>query len=121
MEEEYSNVFPRSIDKPRLIGIFEMDEFFLSFGFMTAVLVISLATPSVNSLVVMITALVLGLGSGVMYKKFKENRPNGYSLQKLYRSGIFSPNDDKKGQLKYKYLRKITRVVPYGFTRIFYN
>jgi len=121
MEEDYSNVFPRSIDKPRLIGIFEMDEFFLSFGTMTTVLVVSLATPSINSLVIMITAIVLGLSSGILYKKFKENRPNGYSLQKLYRSGLFSPNDDKKGKLKYKYLRRLKQVVPFGFTRVFYN
>jgi len=121
MEEDYNNVFPRFIDKPRLIGIFEMDEFFLSFGIMTATIVVSFAFPAVDSLIVMIIALSLGLGFAVMYKKFKENRPNGYTMQKLYRLGIFSPTDDKKGVLKYKYLKKLGRVIPYGFTRVFFN
>jgi len=121
MEENYNNIFPRFIDKPRLIGIFEMDEFFLSFGLMAFTLLASLATPSIDSLVVMLASLTIGLLSGVGYKKFKENRPSGYTIQKLYRSGIFSPHDDKKGMLKYKYLSRITKVVPYGFVRVFYN
>jgi len=120
MENEI-NVFPRFIDRPRLIGIFEMDEFFIVFGLIAATLVVSLVMPSIDSLYVMIGALTLGLSAGMGYKKFKEGRPTGYTMQKLYRSGLFSPNDDKKGLLLYSYLRKIGRVIPYGFTRVFYN
>ena len=115
------NVFPRFIDKPRLIGIFEMDEFFISFGLMAGTLLLSLAVPSIDSLVVMIAAITIGLTVGTLYKKFKANRPNGYTIQRLYRSGVFSPTDDKKGLIKYSYLRRIGRTIPYGFTRVFIN
>ena len=119
--EENINMFPRYIDKPRLIGIFEMDEFFLAFFLMAAILAISLAFPSIKSLYVMVTAIASGIGSATIYKKFKNNRPDGFTMQKAYRAGLFSPRDDKKALLKYKYLRKLDRVIPYGFTKIFYN
>ena len=120
MEHE-ENVFPRYIDKPRLIGIFEIDEFFLAFGLMSAILAISLVFPNIESLYVMITAIITGVGSAVLYKKFKRGRPDGFTMQTFYRRGIFSPNDDKKGKLFHSYLSKIGRVIPYGFTRVFYS
>ena len=115
------NMFPRYIDKPRLIGIFEMDEFFLAFFLMAAILAISLAFPNIKSLYVMVTAIAAGIGSATIYKKFKNNRPDGFTMQRAYRSGIFSPTDDKKALLKYKYLRRLKRMIPYGFTKVFYN
>lgn len=113
--------FPRFIDKPRLIGIFEMDEFFLAFSLMTAILATSLLLPSLNSMYVMLASIIVGLGSATGYKKFKNNRTDGYTLQKLYRAGLFSPTDNKKALLKYKYLRRGLRMIPYGFTKVFYN
>jgi len=120
MQKEENN-FPRYIDKPRLIGIFEIDEFFLAFGLMAAILASSLALPQLDSMYVMLIAISTGIGSAVGYKKFKKGRPDGYTMQKFYRKGLFSPYDDKKGQLIHKHLSKIGRVIPYGFTRVFYN
>lgn len=119
--ENGSNFFPRYIDKPRLIGIFEMDEFFLAFGIMATILASSLAFPNVESLYVMLTAIASGITSATFYKKFKANRPDGYTMQVFYRKGIFSPYDDKKGQIMHKHLKKMGRAIPYGFTRVFYN
>lgn len=113
--------FPRFIDKPRLIGIFEIDEFFLAFGLMVVIVASSLLFPSIDSLYIMIAAIGSGFLSATAYRKFKNNRSDGYTLQKLYRSGIFSPTDNKKALLKYKYLRGGLRMVPYGFTKVFYN
>lgn len=113
--------FPRFIDRPRLIGIFEIDEFFLAFFLMTAVLAASLLMPSVGSLTVMFSAIILGVGAAVIYSKFKKNRPDGFTLQKLYRSGIYSPGDDKKALITKPYLRKMGNVVPYGFTKELIN
>jgi type IV conjugative transfer system protein TraL len=109
--------FPRFIDRPRLIGIFEIDEFFLAFFLMTAILALSLALPNLGSLTVMVSAIVTGVGSAVAYSKFKKGRPDGFTIQKLYRAGFYSPGDDKKALILNPYLRKMGNVIPYGFTK----
>ena len=120
-KEDFQYFFPRYIDRPRLIGIFEFDEFILSFITMTAILTLSLALPQLSSLQVMIIAIASGGGVGAVYKKMKKNMPDGYLIQKLYRLGIYSPGDDKKAYIKYPYLKKIKKVVPYGFTKVLIN
>lgn len=120
-KEAFQYFFPRYIDRPRLIGIFEFDEFVLSFLTMTTILALSLAVPQMSSLQVMILAIASGAGVGAFYKKFKKDMPDGYLIQKLYRLGIYSPGDDKKAYIKYPYLRKIKRVIPYGFTKVLIN
>lgn len=114
-------IFPRFLDKPRLIGIFEMDEFLVAFGTMVFILSLSLVFPKIPSLYVMIASITIGLTLSVMLKKFKKNRPDGYTLQKAYSTGLFSPSDDKKAFLNYKYLKRLKKVVPYGFTKVLYN
>lgn len=112
--------FPRFIDRPRLIGVFEMDEFILGFGIIFGIIALSLAFPKVGSLIVMLTAIGSGIGAGVAYKKFKRNRPNGYTAHLLYKKGIYHPQDNKTSILKYPYLKK-TKTVPHGFTKELYN
>lgn len=113
--------FPRYIDKPRLIGVFEVDEFALFFGIIVVMVAGSLAFPNLGSTSVMIGSMAIGGFSAYAYKKFKRNRPEGYTVQKLYRTGIFSPTDSKQAYIKYPYLRKIGRVIPYGFTKELLN
>ena len=112
--------FPRFIDKPRLIGIFEIDEFMLGFGVIALIIASSLVFPKLGSLVVMITAISSGLTAGYFYKKFKKNRPDGYTAHMLYRKGIYHPQDNKVYEIKFPYLKK-HRTVPYGFTKELYN
>jgi len=122
MGKEYTNsFFPRFIDRPRLIGVFEIDEFFIAFGLMASILAVSLAFPDIGSLTVMISAIATGLSAAVAYRKFKRGRPDGYTIQKAYRSGLFSPGDDKKAYLTHTHLMRMTRIIPYGFTKEFYN
>lgn len=113
--------FPRFIDRPRLIGIFEMDEFFLAFFIMILILALSLLFPSTGSLSVMLVAVVSGVSSAYFYSKFKKNRADGYTLQKLYRSGFYSPKDNKKALILNPYLRRIGNTVPFGFTNVLYS
>ena len=113
--------FPRYIDKPRLIGVFEVDEIALFFGIVFVIIASSLAFPNLDSALVMIGSMAIGGSSAYGYQKFKRNRPEGYTIQKLYRSGIFSPTDNKKAYIKYPYLRNIGRVIPYGFTKELLN
>lgn len=119
--QDFQYFFPRFIDRPRLIGIFEIDEFFLAFFIMVTILASSLAFPQIESLTVMVTAITTGVGSAVFYSKFKKNRPDGFTLQKLYRAGVYSPGDDKKALILNPHLRNMGNVVPYGFTKELYN
>ena len=114
--------FPKFIDRPMLIGIFDMDEFFVAFCVMVLILVGSFLFPDVGSLTVMLVSIASGLGLAVLYSKFKRNRPDGFTMQMLYRKGIFTPGvDDKQSYIHYPYLRKMGRVVPYGFTQTLFS
>jgi len=55
-----------------------------------------------------------------MYKKFKNGRPNGYTMQLLYKHGISHPESNPSRLLKYPYLSK-NKCVPYGFTKELIN
>jgi len=112
--------FPRFIDRPRLIGIFEIDEFMLGFGIIAFIIALSLAFPKIGSLAVMLTAISSGIGAGYAYKKFKKNRPNGYTAHFFYKKGIYHPQDNKVQEIKHPYLKN-NRTVPYGFTKELYN
>lgn len=112
--------FPRFIDRPRLIGIFEFDEFVIVFGIICLVIASSLAFPKLGSLSAMLIGMFLGGGAGYLYKKFKKNNPNGYMAHFFYRIGAYHPMDNKMAIQKYKYLNRI-RPIPYGFTKEFFN
>jgi hypothetical protein len=112
--------FPRFLDKPRLIGVFEMDEFILFFAIIVSIIGGSFAFPSLGSGSVMFTAFAAGGFAAWGYKKFKRNRPDGYTFQKLYRSGLIAPDDMKQHRIKYPYLSRL-RMIPYGFTKEFLN
>ncbi len=116
----HDGFFPRFIDRPRLIGIFEFDEFVLTFGIIFAVITSSLAFPQFGSLAVMLGSVTLGVLAGFFYKKFKRNRPNGYTWHYLYKIGAYHPTDNKLAIQKYKYLKK-HKAIPYGFTKEFFN
>ena len=117
MQNRYPNgFFPRYIDRPRLIGIFEIDEFMVVFGIIFGVIFGSLAVPSLSSGVIMPIAIIGGMVGGFFYKKFKKNRPNGYTMQLLYKKGIWHPEESPTKLVSHPYL-KDNRCVPYGFTK----
>ncbi len=125
MQMSYQNklppgFFPRFIDRPRLIGIFEIDEFILSFGIIAGMITMSLAFPQVGSLAVMLSSIAAGIISGAAYKKFKRNRPNGFTAHYLYKIGAYHPLDNKKAYFDYPYLKK-NKAIPYGFTKELIN
>jgi len=111
-------MFPRFLDKTRLIGILEIDEFFLAFSLMVAILGLSLTMPQLGSLTVMITAIVIGISSAVGYKKFKKNRPTGYTWHKSYRLGMYHPLDFKINKIVNTSDENLL-VVPFGFIKEF--
>lgn len=120
-ELEYKKgFFPRFIDRPRLLGVFEIDEAALTFGIIVVLIAGSLAVPSVGSLEVILTGVFLGGAAGYFYKKFKKNRANGYTWHQLYKIGAYHPTDNKIAVNSYPYLKN-EKAVPYGFITEFYN
>ena len=112
--------FPRFVDRPRLIGMFEIDEAGLTFGIIVALITGSLAFPSIGSLEIILSGIFLGGSAGYFYKKFKKNRPNGYTWHQFYKIGAYHPTDNKIAAAEYPYLKE-HKGVPYGFTKEFYN
>jgi len=110
------NFFPKYLDRPRLIGVFEIDEFIIIFGVIFVVIALSLATPSLGSGTVMPVAFFSGISLGLAYRKFKKNRPNGYTMQILYKVGLFHPEDNVAKLVSHPYLKNL-KCVPFGFTK----
>ena len=116
MSDKYGEgFFPRYIDRPRLIGVFEMDEFMVVFGLIAGIIAGSLAVPQVESLIVMVTAIITGLSSGIAYKKFKNGRPTGFTAHFLYKKGLYHPVGPQS-YISYPYL-KDNKGIPFGFTK----
>jgi len=120
MAVDINGFFPRYIDKPKLVGVFEIDEFFLAFGILALIMAGSLMFPKVGSLPVMLTALFTAGTAAYSYKKFKDNKPDGFTAHWAYKKGIYHPQDNKFAELSYPYLKK-NRTVPYGFTKVLYS
>jgi len=111
--------FPRFLDKPRLIGFFEIDEFFIVFGMIVFVLFLSLAFP-ITSLIAILGGIALGLVVNFFYRKYKKNKPDGFAYHSLYRLGIFHPQDNKAYYIGRAYLTR-RKICPYGFTKKIIN
>ena len=112
--------FPQYIDRARLIGVFEMDEFAIVFGLIFLIVAASLAFPSLGTVIVMPTAFFVGMLGGISFKKFKKNKPDGFTVQWLYKTGLLHPDEDPTRLVRHPYLAKL-RTVPYGFVKELVN
>jgi len=110
------NFFPRYIDKPRLVGIVEIDEFFLFFGIAFASMVTALALPEGHTGSFILGSMFLGISAAYGLRKLKNNRADGYAIHLFYKKGIIHPSDNKTDELSHSYLKRM-RTVPYGFTK----
>jgi len=115
-----TDFFPRYIDKQRLVGVIEMDEFFAFFGITMGSMVLAYFTDPSSSGLLILGAVSLGLAAVYGLRKLKKNRPDGYTVHLLYKKGIIHPQDNKKDFIKSPYLKEI-KTVPYGFTKEFLN
>jgi hypothetical protein len=106
--------FFQYLDTPLMIFIFEADEFILGVSVYMSLMIIFATLGIVikgGVLIYALTAIITMYG----YMRFKKNKPNGYTFQRLYKLGIFEPrflgllSINKKKQKAFK-------VLPYGFT-----
>ena len=114
------NFFPRFIDRQRMVGVVEMDEFFTFFGVTFAGMIIALGLPEGHSGSFILGSMTLGMLSAWVLKKMKSTRAEGYTLHLFYRKGIIHPSDNKKDLITHEYLKDM-RSVPYGFTEELIN
>lgn len=113
--------FPRYVDRPKMIGIFEIDEatiglvpmvFTILFGFIN----------EYESSIMLILGFVLWIITGMIVHKFKKNNPNGFMHHYAYRIGYYHPIlSNSKIKLKRKDIKKGAKIIPTGIVRTFIN
>lgn len=112
--------FPRYLDSPKMLGILEMDEVFVAI-FIVVCFILAGIKYELNAAIVILSGVFVGIIVGVLYHKFKENNPNGFTAHFAYRLGLFHPIIDNKALIVTKrYLRKKeTKVIPTGILDLF--
>ena len=116
MQDEDLDFFPKYLDKPKLIGIFDMDEFMLIFLSVVIILTLSLAT-TINSIVSILGGLGFGFFNLFVYRKIKKKTANGFASHFLYLKGISNPQIVPKHIKMTKPYYKDVKLAPYGFNR----
>lgn len=119
MDEAIKVPFPRFIDRPKMIGIFEMDEAMI--GIIPMILTILVGfIQGYESSIMLALGFVLWIISGILIHKFKENNPNGYIYHYFYRSGLYHPvySNIKLQQFR-KDIKEGAKIVPTGIVRTF--
>jgi|SaaInlStandDraft_3_1057020.scaffolds.fasta_scaffold180776_1 hypothetical protein len=120
MKELADVPFPRYIDKPRMVGILEMDEAFLAVGFIVASVIIGFLF-RLDSTMMMMGGLFTGLLSAWLFHKFKIASPDGYTWHFVYRKGLYHPVIDNLARLKFrKDIKKHNlKIIPTGIVTVF--
>ncbi len=113
--------FPKFVDRPKMIGIFEMDEAMVGLIPMVSVVLIGFVK-NYESSIVLILGLVLWVLTGFLVHKFKKNNPNGFMYHYIYRVGLYHPilSNPKLAILR-KDIRKGAKIIPTGIVKIFIN
>lgn len=119
MDEAIKVPFPRFIDRPKMIGIFEIDE--ASIGFIPMIIIVMIGfINSYESSIMLILGFVAWIITGILIHKFKENNPNGYIYHYFYRAGLYHPvMSNIKIQQTRKDIKNGAKIIPTGIVRTF--
>lgn len=112
--------FPRFIDRPRMVGIFEIDEAALTLFTMVSSVLYGFFTQQ-STVIVMPTGLIVGVFLAMALHKFKANNPNGYTMHLLYKKGIYHPVIDNKKILRKDIKKHNLKIIPTGIVKVFFN
>jgi len=110
--------FPKFIDKIKMIGPFEIDEFaFIVAG--VAVMLIAGFMFTINVALAIVLGLFLGLFIALIIKGVKVKFSEGYIYHLLYIKGIRHPmHDNPTARVKHiEYYRKNLKAIPLGFVK----
>jgi len=121
MDENQIVKFPRYVDKPKMIGIFEMDEAVIGMIPMFITILYGLFNNSDSSLTLML-GFVLWFITGILVHKFKKNNPNGFMYHYAYRIGFYHPiKSNPKLKVTRKDIRDGRKIIPTGIVKVFIN
>jgi hypothetical protein len=105
--------FPKYLNRPRLILIFEEDEVLIAIltaGIVGAFCVLI----EVSSFYMVLWMIVSVIITNKLHKKVVKDTPNGFIYHFLYHIGLQKP-----GRGKSKFSKENESIVPYGFERHF--
>lgn len=121
MDDPIQVPFPRYIDRPKMIGIFEIDE--AAVGLIPMVLTALYGfIKGYESSIMLALGFVLWIATGIIVHKFKANNPNGFVFHWFYRMGIYHPiMSNAKIRLRRKDVRGGAKIIPTGIVRTFLN
>lgn len=113
--------FPRYVDRPKMIGIFEIDE--ATIGLVPMVITVLFGfVNEYESSIMLILGFVLWIITGLLVHKFKKNNPNGFMFHYAYRVGYYHPIlSNQKLKLNRKDIRDGAKIIPTGIVRTFIN
>lgn len=111
--------FPRYIDRTRMVGIFEMDEFFALLAVIIIMLIVGFAV-ALNVALAMLIGLVIGGLLAAFMRSIKRNYAEGFIFHMMYRRGIYHPVlDDKMVSAKHpEVARNKLKLLPSGFVGV---
>lgn len=113
--DEFNVRFFKHLDTPMMIVVFEADEFFIG------IFVYLFSLIAARSLDIYIPGGVviyafMGIASMIGYIKYKKNKPEGYMLSKLYRTGFIEARSFSFKRILSKKEKRF-KVLPYGFIK----
>lgn len=108
---------PRFIDRPKMVGIFEVDEIAVG-GIVFLIIFFAGFALGITTALAMPLGLLLMLISAKLVSSFKKNYPDGAIRQVLYRKGYYDPVVDRINKQRKDILRG-NKVYPTGYLNYF--
>lgn len=108
--------FPKYIDRIRMIGMFELDEFFMVIAGVAVMLIVGFGL-ALNVALSMGIGLILGGVVAATLRTIKRSYAEGFLFHLAYRKGLFHPvTDDKTMLAKHpEVAKKGLRLMPKGY------
>lgn len=120
MENKTAIQFPRYIDKPKMIGIFEIDEVMVGAGAFFTIFFLGFAT-SAEPVIIMPLGLLIMIVTSYTIKKYKVNYPDNFLFHLAYRKGYIHPVFNDTRLNKRFDIKNGAKILPTGYVVYFYE
>jgi type IV conjugative transfer system protein TraL len=114
-------LFPRYLDRPKMIGVFEIDEAFVGMGIFMVIFFFGF-------FFMLDAGLTMGIGFIAMFstaygvKKFKKSFPDNFIYHLVYKLGYFHPvTDNQKLKLTREDIKNGSKILPTGYIKHFFE
>ena len=120
MNNETVIPFPRYIDRPKMIGIFEIDEVLVGLSSFMIVFLVGFFTGA-QSAIVMPLGLVFLFATSFMVKKYKKNYADNFLFHLIYKKGFYHPVLSDARLNKRLDIKNGSKIIPTGYAKYFYE